>query len=351
MTSEPERNSSEYSFEHRVLIALGIILPIILLLTAVWYLVDVLLLVFASILVAIFLSSLSNLVSRWSSLPKTWSLLVVILLLLGLTGLGGWLLAPHLSEQVSKLTDNIDDSLSQIRLQLEVRSWGKALLHQLPKGQDLLSRLGQLLTKTPGILSTTLGVLGSLFLVAIVGIYLAAHPRPYLDGLIRLFPIPRRPRVREIMHEISDILRWWLIGRISSMFIIGVFTTMGLWLLNVPLALSLGFLAGLLTFVPYIGPTLALLPAFLIALSKSTSTAVYVLILYLGIQTLESYLVTPQIQKRAISLPPGLILAAQVAMGALLGALGIILAMPLSASIFVLIRMVYLEDILGDTGD
>ena len=133
------------------------------------------------------------------------------------------------------------------------------------------------------------------------------------------------------------------------MIIIGVLTAVGLWLLGVPLALTLGLLAALLTFIPNIGPILAVVPAALLALLQSPTRALYVVLLYLGIQTVESYLLTPLMQKRTVSLPPALTIFAQVLMGILVGRIGLVLATPLTAALFVLVKMLYVEDILGDS--
>jgi predicted PurR-regulated permease PerM len=131
--------------------------------------------------------------------------------------------------------------------------------------------------------------------------------------------------------------------------VIGVLTALGLWLLGVELALTLGLLAALLTFIPNLGPVLALVPAVLLALMHSPTRALYVTLLYLAIQTVESYVLTPLVQRRTVSLSPALTITAQVALGVLLGGLGLVLATPLTILLLVLIQMLYIEDTLGDS--
>jgi len=164
-------------------------------------------------------------------------------------------------------------------------------------------------------------------------------------------PLPARPRAREVLAELKRTLGWWLLGRLCSMLVIGTATGVGLRLLGVPLALTLGLIAALLSFVPYIGPILAALPAVLIGLTQGPLQAFHVLLFYVGLQTLESYLFTPLVQRRAIALPPALQLAAQVLAGVLFGVIGLALATPLTAAGQVLVRMIYVEGMLGDRGE
>lgn len=132
------------------------------------------------------------------------------------------------------------------------------------------------------------------------------------------------------------------------MIVIGVLTAIGLWLLGVPMAVTLALIAALLTFIPNIGPILAVVPAALLALLQSPMQVVYVCLLYFGIQTFESYLLTPLVQRRTVSLPPALTIFAQVLAAVLLGGLALSLATPMAAALVVLVRMLYLEDVLGD---
>jgi predicted PurR-regulated permease PerM len=332
----------------RVLIAIGIIVPVLLLLNMMWYLRDLLLLVFASILLALVLSSMADLVNRLTRIPRNLALALIIIILLAIIGLGIWLLAPNLAEQVSRLTENLSESLFRLGARIERQAWAKNLLALLPDREHLVSGLSDVFIRAPGVISTTLGVIGSFFLMLILGVYLAAGSRLYQDGLIRLLPISSRPRGREVMAQLAYILRWWLAGQFIAMTVIGTLTALGLWLLDIPLALTLGILAGLFNFVPYLGPILAFIPAVLIAFTDDPTKALYVIMLYAAIQSFESNILIPQIEKRVILLPPALVLSGQIAMGVLLGVFGLILAMPLAATIAVLLKMIYIQDVLGD---
>jgi predicted PurR-regulated permease PerM len=198
------------------------------------------------------------------------------------------------------------------------------------------------------IFSTTFGALAGLLVFLLVGLYLAVEPSLYTEGVIRLVPIAKRARAHEIVQALGHTLRWWLLGRGVSMLMVRLFTAVGLWLIGVPLALTFGLLAALLTFVPYLGPILSAIPPALLALTQQPQQELYVILLYSGIQGVESYLLMPLVQERTVSLPPALTITAEVVLGILLGVWGIILATPLVAAMLVLVRMLYVEETLGE---
>ena len=152
----------------------------------------------------------------------------------------------------------------------------------------------------------------------------------------------------EVWNAVGDTLRRWLVGRAVLMVVNGVMTAAGLWLLGIPLALTLGTIAGLLNFVPNIGPIIAGVPAVLIAWTMGPMPALYVLVLYIVLQSLDGYVLTPLIQQRTVSLAPALTIAAQLLFGVLAGTMGLLLATPMTAAALVLINKLYLEDVLGD---
>jgi predicted PurR-regulated permease PerM len=130
------------------------------------------------------------------------------------------------------------------------------------------------------------------------------------------------------------------------MVLVGVLTTVGLWWLDVPLALTFGLLAAALTFIPNFGPVLSVVPPALLALADDPTRALYVAVLYLAIQTIESYAVTPLIQRRTVSMPPALTIMSQIVLGVLVGAIGVAVATPLTAAAMTMVRMLYVEDLL-----
>jgi predicted PurR-regulated permease PerM len=196
------------------------------------------------------------------------------------------------------------------------------------------------------VIGTTFGGLAYIILVAFLGLYLALSPESYADGAIRLIPVGRRDRAREVLREAAETLRHWLLGTSAIMLFLGVLSYVALKLIGVPLALLLAVVSGLAAFVPIVGPMVAGGLMVLVALSESWQLALWAGGFYLVLQGLESYLLTPLIQERAVALPPAVVIAAQVLMGLLFGILGVILATPLAALALVMIKRLYVEDLL-----
>ncbi len=347
---DPTTREERRPFGQRALIAAGISLALIALFLLFRAIIDVLLLVFASILLAILLCALAEPLTRYSPLSLRWSVLSVAVLLLGGLALVGWLLVPDLAQQLDELFATIPESLSNLHGWITQYDWGNWLMSQI-QNPARLPPTTALISNVQGIFSTTGGILIGVLIFFFLGIYLAIEPQLYYRGIIRLLPLNRRERGKAVLDNLHHALRWWLLSKLLAMVVIGVLTTVGLMLLGVPLAFTLGFIAALLSFIPNLGPTLALIPAVLVGLSGGWVQALQVLILYLAIQALESYLITPYIERRTISMPPALMLSSQVALGVLVGGIGVFLAAPLVAVSIVLVRMLFVEDVLGDSGE
>lgn len=333
---------------HWILVTVAVVAAVVLGVLFLGYAADVLLLVFAGILLAVFLRGLSGWVSRHTPLSGGLALALVVLVLAGLLAGGLWLGGSRVAREAGVLQDQLPGAVQRLEAQVQESSWGREVLDRLPSSDALMPKWRSLLSQVTGAVSSTLGVLGSGLILLFLGLFLAAQPQLYLDGVIRLVPPTRRPRAREVLVAVGHTLRSWLLGKVLAMALIGVLTGLGLWLLHIPLALTLGVLAALLTFIPNLGPVLSAVPAVLLALVQSPTRALYVALLYLGVQAAESYLIAPLVQHRTVSIPPGLLLTAQVLAGAFLGIMGLVLATPLAAALLVLVQMLYLQDVLGD---
>lgn len=341
---------SERSFAGKVLVTVGIVLLILLLLALVYYTIDILLLIFSAVLIAIFLRGLALPISERLRIGEGWAVLgVSVLLVLVLAG-GIALLAPSVAEQVQSLRVKLPQSARQVGEYVGQFGWGQALIRQMPSVDTVLQKIdtGQVVSGVGGVFSSTVGAVGNFFVVILLAVYIAAEPRLYSSGLIKLFPVASRGRAREVLDTTGETLGWWLIGKIGSMVFIGLLTWIGLSIIGVPLALTLGLIAGLLSFIPNFGPIISALPALLLAFINSPITAVYVLGLYVGVQLIESNLVTPLIERETVELPPALTIVFQLVFGVMLGGLGLVLATPLLAMLMVVVQMVYVGDVLGD---
>jgi predicted PurR-regulated permease PerM len=338
------------TFVERVFIAAGVTVLTVLVLLLLYFALDVVLLVFAAALIAIFLRGLAEVVSRNLKIPEGWSVLLVSIFLVAILAGAIALLAPSVGEQVRHLRDELPRSAQQAGEYISQFGWGRTLIEQLPSPDELMQKVSMstLLTNVGGYFSSTIGAIGNFFIVILLAIYLASEPQFYAKGFTKLFPVRSRPRVKEVLAGISETLEWWLIGKAASMLFIGLLTWIGLSILGVPLALTLGLIAGLLSFIPNFGPILSAVPAILLAFIESPISALYVLALYVGVQLVESNVVTPLIERETIELPPALTITFQLTLGIMIGGLGLVLATPMLAMILVIVQMVYIEDILGD---
>ncbi len=341
---------SEQAFAGRVLVAIGLVLLTLLLLTLLYFTFDVVLLIFAAALLAIFLRGVADLLGRFLKLSEGWLVMIVSILLLAILAGAITLLAPDVADQMREIRAKLPESAQKVSLYVSQFGWGRALIEQLPSVEDIRQNINpsSLLSGVGGFFSTTVGVVGNFFIVILLAIYLATEPRFYVHGFIKLFPLSRRHRATQVVEAVGETLRWWLIGKVASMIFIGVITWIGLSILGVPLALTLGLIAGLLSFIPNFGPIISALPALLLAFIDSPITALYVLGLYVGVQLIESNIVTPLIERETVELPPALTIIFQLALAVLVGGLGLVLATPLLAVIMVVVQMVYIQDMLGD---
>ncbi len=198
------------------------------------------------------------------------------------------------------------------------------------------------------VFTTTFGAAMNIAFVLFVGVFLAIKPHYYRDHVAILFPPAKRPRVIEILNLIGQTLFHWLQGRAATMVITGVGTGVLLWLIGIPLAFTLGVVTGVLTFIPNVGAILALMLSMLVAVSQGSQSVMWVVVAYAGMQFVESNLITPLIQQRQTSVPPPVLLSAQLMMGVTLGFLGVLVATPLVAVGLLLIKETYVVDVLGE---
>lgn len=330
----------------RALLITGCVLLVFALAAAAWLGRRVLLLLFASILFAVFLNAVTHFFMRRLRLPRPWALGLTVLLLAALAAGAAWLLGDRIGSQFGQITQQLPSLIQQVQTHLQQYDWGRSLLQHLPNPHDLFHRTSGILKEVSIAFSGVLGVIGNLVIIFFTGLYLAVSPAFYRDGLVRLCPVSARERVRDALNQSGESLGAWLLGKLSLMAVVGVLTAVGLFFLHIPLVLTLALLAAALDFIPNIGPIASAVPAVLLALLQSPATALWVILLYLGVQLLESYILSPLVQRRAVSLPPALLIGAQVLLAVLLGLPGLLLATPLTVLLLVLTRELYVKGLL-----
>lgn len=331
-------------YVRRVLIALGLAATLIVLLVVIWQIGQALLVIFASCLFAVFLSGCASWISRRTPLAYGWCLTIVMLVLIAVTAAAISFLGVQIAQQATELYQRLLDTLQEGRSWIQQFGWGQALLEQAEDERQI----SEWTTSAMRVLRTTLSGLALGVLVVVIGLYLAGTPDLYKHGVLRLVPIDKRPRGAEVLDALGRALQGWLLAQFVSMAVIGTLVAIGLWMFGIELWLILGLLAGVLTFIPNLGPILAGIPPILLALNQSPWIALGVLAYFTAVQLLEGYFVTPMVQHRVIRLPPAAILSIQLLMAYAFGMLGVAVAAPLLAALMVAVEMLYVQDILGD---
>lgn len=322
----------------------GIMLAVADLLTVT---LSMLLLIFAGVLFGIFLNGVSRWVADHTPLSYRWSFAVVVTGFLLTFVAGLYYLGSQAAEQATALSSQVQSATQTLTERLDQNEWAQKYLPDLSEMQGGVSA-GSLLPKVIRGMSWLGWAFTGIFVIFFVGLYNAFDPHLYRTGLVKLVPPDRRDRASQVLRRLHSALGHWILGRLISMAIIGVFTAIGLALLGVPLPVALGVLAALLTFIPNIGPILAAVPQALLALEVGTTTVLYVILLNVALQAVESYVVTPVVQRYEASLPPALTISVQLLLGVLVGVVGLMMAAPLTAAVMVLVQMLYIQDRLGD---
>lgn len=337
--SAPGSRADLRAYIERLLIAVALVALALLL----WRLRGLLMLVFGAVLVAVIFSLVATPIRRWLRLPAGVALVAAVLVVAGVIGLALWMFGAEVARQAGALQEMIPGAWRSLQARLEplglaepLREW----VNGLGSGSGILSNLGGLaMSIGNGVADTVLVLVG--------GVYLAAQPDLYRRGLVKLVPERGRGLAGRALDDSGEALKRWLLGRLAAMAVVGLLTGFGLWLIGVPSALTLGLLAALLDFVPFIGPIVAAVPGVLLALAQGPETALWTAGLYLLVQQVEGNVIDPMVQQRAVSLPPALLIFSLVAGGLLFGIIGILFAAPLTVVLFVLVKRLYVREALG----
>ena len=337
---------SPRTFSQRILIAVAIAGTVVVMLLTLWHAAHVFLLLFAGILLAVLFRGLADPLARRAHIAPGLALAVVVVALFGILALILWTYGGQIVQGFYDLVRSLPEALAAVRKQIQQYPWGRNLMQALAD-IEWQSVTPDVVRRVVGVFYTVLPAVASLLIILFLGLYLSVEPRVYTRGLVVLVPPARRARAREVLRQLNDVLKWFLVARAASMAVLFGLTWIGLALLGVPFAFPLALLAGLLEFIPNIGPIIAAVPAVAVAFAQAPILGVWVLALYVVLQGIESYLITPLIQREMVSIPPALLFVVQLLLGYFFGLLGLLLAAPLTAVLMVLVRTLYVEDILG----
>jgi predicted PurR-regulated permease PerM len=315
----------------------------------VWKTVSSLLIVFAGVLFAAFLDAAARALAPILPLNRTLRLALVLLLLTALMGFGLVWGAGKLPEQTRLLLKVMDTQLDIVQQHLLTYGvdvlgpeWGRDFT------QWLFSDQGRFLRHAQFVLGGASTVLTGALVIVFLGILFAFDPISHRESLVMLAKQPYRARMRAVMDEMGNVLRFWFVGQLIRIILMTLCTWIALYLIGLPGPFVLGLQAGLSNFIPYLGPIVAAIPIALVAMPLGPSSLAWAVAIYTVIQSIEGYVIGPLIQRRAVDTPPAWTLVAIVLLGALVGVLGIALAMPLVAIGRIAIIRFYIEDYLGD---
>lgn len=321
-----------------------ITVAVVLVVTIAILLRDVWLIAFAAVLFAVGLGAFAGRISAWTRLGRKASLTAACLIVVVVLGLGFFLSWPQIQTQLPSLFDRVAQAANQIE-----DAWGIRLPDTANEIAETIGGMGdQLLTGLMSVVGVMVTVVTSVLLVVVAAVFIAAEPTRYRDGAILLFPKAWHTKARDAFDRVSDGLKLWLRAQLVAMLVVGVMTGVGAWAIGLPSPLALGLIAGLGEFVPIIGPFVAILPALMIAFAEDTSLLIWTIALYVLVQQFESNLLQPLLQRSIVELPPVLFLFSLVALGIMFGIPGIIVAAPLSVAIYILIRELYVKNLLKE---
>jgi len=311
-----------------------------------WQTAGTLLMIFGGLLLAALLDAATRGLQHLLPLGRGACFAIVCTLSAGviLTGIawGGYTIVQEWDELHRVLTSqlkNIGNRLADIGVQTPGPRGGRITDEQI--ASILLPDPAGLF----GQARSALGTAGDVLLTLFIGFFVGLNPAAYRRGLESLIPRNRRDRVLDAVDDMADTLRWWLVGQVVTIVVVALSIALALMALGTPGGLVLGLLAGVLNFIPYLGAFVGAVPIAIAASSQGSTMVAWVIAIYLVIQIIEGYVLTPLIQRRTVHIQPAHALGMQMLMGTLFGAIGIALAAPLQA----LLRVAVVRSSDGDT--
>ena len=318
-------------FRKRAVFVVLICVVAVLFLWLTWAARYVLLLLFASCIGALILSTFTKWLRSWIPMRRGFAFAVVITSISLMIALLIWARGGLLLQQIGDLQSIFPSAIRQIHMRLQSETWGRWILAQTLDSEQLARGASFVLSGIGGAMYLTGATIAAILLVTISSLYFGAEPDFYLRGVRRIVPATYRSTFEACLTSVTKTVRAWLLARLLSMTAIGALISCGLFLMGVPLAGTLGIIAALLTFVPNIGPILSVVPAALLAFAISPTKGLLTILLFCLAHFLEGNLVSPLADRGIVKLPPSLTLSAQLLLGSIAGALGVALAAPLMA--------------------
>lgn len=338
--SDARRSEKQLSFSKKVWIAGGIFSLIIILLLLFKTIFSVLLLSLAGILIAVFFHGCANILHRNFHWNKKLCLIISVIVNMLIVVAFFWFVGARLQQQVSELSETLPTTISNVKDRLDNSAIGSKVLNYLNESGN--SEKTRAVVKD--FFSSSFGILSDLYIVILLALFFTASPSLYKRGIIHLMPPQAKDKADNLLDKLKMVLEKWLKGQIIGFFFIAIFTGIGLWIIGMPLILTLALTAGLLNFIPNFGPIIALVPAGLLALMQGPTTAIIVVCMYTFIQIIQSAVTQPLIQQKMVNIPPALTIISQVAFGLIAGFWGVLLATPMIAILMTVVNELYVKE-------
>jgi predicted PurR-regulated permease PerM len=331
------------SFTNKVWTTVGITAFVVIMLLIIYKTFHVFLLLMASSLIALFFNAVSNRVKKWTGLGNGVSLAVTIVLIIVLLGLFFWMVGAEAQVQFKEMQEAVPVMIDNAQSYLNKSEVGR-------KVSDYVSDIEnqkKVLPFLQSFFTSSFGVFGDLYIVIFLSIFLSVAPFDYVNGIVNLVPRRGKVKAKQLLENLGTNLQKWMKGAIVSGFVIATFIAIALLILGIDMWLILAIFAGLLNVIPNFGPIIAMIPGVLVALLTSPTLALLVAGSYILSQTIEGNLITPNIQKKLLNIPPALLISFQVLMGTLLGGWGIVLAVPILVIVITVVKKLYLDENMG----
>ena len=338
-----KQKQSSLSYVAKVWTAVGITAFTVIMILLIYRTFNVFLLLLAASLIALFFNAVSNKIRKWTGLRDGVSLAVTIMLIFLLAGLFFWLVGAEAQKQFKELQEAVPVMIDNAQVYLNKTTLGQKISRQITD----IENQKKVLPFIQSFFKSSFGVFGDVYIVIFLAMFLSVSPFDYLNGLINLVPRRGKTKAKQLFEDIGYNLSKWIKGAIISGFVIFILISIVCLIIGVDMWLILAITAGLLNVIPNFGPIIAMIPAVMVALLTSPTQALLVAGSFILVQAIEGNFITPNIQKKLLSIPPALLISFQVLMGTLTGGWGIVLAVPMLVIVITVVKNLYLDRNMG----
>ncbi len=336
------------AFANKVWITVGIIAFAVIIILIIYKTFNVFLLLLAASLIALFFNAVSSKIRNWTGLNDGISLAVTIILMVLSAGFFFWLVGAEAQNQYKEMQEAVPVMIDNAQVYLNKTTLGQKISNQITD----IENQKKILPFLQNFFKSSFGVFGDLYIVIFLAMFLSVSPFDYVNGVVNLVPRRGKAKAKQLFENIGYNLRKWIKGAMISGFVIFILISTVCLIFGIDMWLILAITAGLLNIIPNFGPIVAMIPAVMVALLTSPTQALLVAGSFILVQAIEGNLITPNIQKKLLSIPPALLISFQVLMGTLAGGWGIVLAVPMLVILITVVKNLYIDSNTGlETSD